>query len=130
MHDIVAAAAVLSSPAMAEEICGGSLEGVLLCEPGKPWESAPEPWQWLRPPFDRGDAANQLVGVMTDIVFKAQKCPAIKPNFALFGTMMLTLGVRQADIDAGKFNSPALVEARCTRRFDHDVPPCLVRLAR
>jgi hypothetical protein len=55
-------------------------------------------------PFDRGDAANQLVGVMTDIVFKAQKCPAIKPNFALFGTMMLTLGVRQADIDAGKYN--------------------------
>jgi hypothetical protein len=96
------------SPAMAEEPCGGSLEEVMICVPGKPWTPAPEPWQWLQPwskktdlngvpltPFDRGDAANQLVGVMTDIVFKAQKCPAIKPNFALFGTMMLTLGVRQ-----------------------------------
>jgi hypothetical protein len=110
-------AATMLSPAMAEEICGGSLEGVLLCEPGKPWDRAPEPWQWLMPfskktdingvpltPFDRGDAANQLVGVITDIMVMAQHCPSIKLNFALIRSMMLTLGVRQADIDAGKYN--------------------------
>jgi hypothetical protein len=47
--------------------------------------------------------ATQFVGVMVRLEFMHRHCPYIVPNYPLIGAMMLTLGIRQQDIDSGKY---------------------------